>query len=152
MNSVLLKKKRFQKGIEQVRHRQDSTCQQDMGHCCINCVPAGQNTPALQATGPRLAKQYDPAGQITAFEFEPGGQEIPARQLVHTAMLRAPAILAKEPPGHGRHTPPVEPYVPGKQGIPAVPASLHIKPTGSPLQRIGGVTRPLNSNEGAVNV
>ena len=67
-------------------------------------------------------------------------------------MLIAPALVLKEPPGQGRQTPLVDPYVPGKQGIPAVPAALHVKPTGSPLHITGGVTRPLNSNEGAVRV
>jgi len=119
---------------------------------CSNLVPAGQKTPALHATGPRFATQNEPAGQTIVFVFEPGGQEIPAGQLVHTAILTAPAIIPKEPPGQGRHTPPLDPYVPGKHGTPAVPAGLHVNPAGSPLQRVGGVTRPLNSNEGAVNV
>jgi len=60
---------------------------------CSNLVPAGQKTPALHGTGPRLAKQNDPAGQTTVFEVEPAGQEIPAGHVMQTAMLVAPAIL-----------------------------------------------------------
>jgi len=76
---------------------------------CSNLVPAGQKTPALHETGPRLAKQYDPAGQTTVFVVEPEGQEIPAGQVIQTAILVAPATLPYEPPGQGKHTPPVEP-------------------------------------------
>jgi hypothetical protein len=76
---------------------------------CSNLVPAGQKTPALHETGPRLAKQYDPAGQTTVFVVEPAGQEIPAGQVIQTAILVAPATLPYEPPGQGKHTPPVEP-------------------------------------------
>ena len=76
---------------------------------CSNLVPAGQKTPALHGIGPRLAKQYDPAGQAIEFVDEPAGQEMPAGQVVQTAILVAPATLPNEPPGHSKHTPPVEP-------------------------------------------